>query len=171
MTVPVFASAPLVARIITVAFDACAMRMAPLPKLSAVTIEVSVDSTVEPPGTVFPNLSAGRAVNRNTSPIPRSRTVSRVRTISASGPAMARCVNVIGAIPVTVAVAVCVPASCPSVHSAEATPSRLVTVVAALIDPEVVLQATAAPATFWPCASVTFMDSGNRNLVPTSADG
>jgi hypothetical protein len=37
---------PAVARIVVVLSEARAMRIAPVPKLSAVTIEVSADSTV-----------------------------------------------------------------------------------------------------------------------------
>ena len=48
-----------------------------------------------------------------------------------------------GGIPVTVAVAVCVPATGPSVHSTEAVPSTLVSDVEALNDPDAVLQTTA----------------------------
>ncbi len=147
------------------------MRIAPTPKLSAVTIDGSLDSTIEPSGILFPNLSAGRAVIRNESPIPRRRTVSRVRMICASGPATARWVKVTGGIAATVAVAVCVPANGPSVHSAEAMPSTLVSDVEALNDPDAVLQTTAAADTFCPCASVTLIVRGRASLVPTSDEG
>ena len=106
ITVPIFTIDSAVARTVVVLSEARAVRRAPLPKLSAVTIEVSADSTVVPTRTVLPNRSAARARSWNTSPIPSRRTVSRVRIIWASGPATAISVKVTALSPVTVAVAV-----------------------------------------------------------------
>lgn len=75
-----------------------------------------------------------------------------------------------GAIPVTVAVAVCAPASGPRVHSTDAAPSELVREVGALNDPDEALQTTVASETFRPCASITLIVKGSGNLVPTSGD-
>src|SRR6266576_570006 len=80
-TVPVFNSDPAVALTLVVLSEAWAVRIAPLPKLSAVTIVVSADSTVVACTTVFPYWSAARAFNRNESPTPSSWTVSRERII------------------------------------------------------------------------------------------
>ena len=73
MTVPIFTNDPADARMVVVAFEVRAVRKAPLPKFAAVTIDGSADSIVELPlKWGFPNLSAGRAIMRNVSPIPRN---------------------------------------------------------------------------------------------------
>src|SRR5256885_318606 len=61
-TVPVFRIDPTVARTVVVLSDARAVRIAPVPKFSAVTIAVSADSTVVDCGTALPNRSAARAL-------------------------------------------------------------------------------------------------------------
>src|SRR6267378_7714037 len=169
ITVAVFVRAPAIARTVVVRSEAWAVRIAPLPKLSAVTIEVSPDSTVVPIGTGFPNLSAARALSLNTSPMPSSRTVSRVRIIWVSGPATAVWVNVTGVSPVTIAVACWLPMTGPRVHSIVATPLASVSEDDAPRVPDAALHATVTPATFWPWASATLITSGFASLVATSA--
>src|ERR1700730_17990514 len=62
--VPVLTIEPAAARMVVGLSQARAVSMAPAPKLSAVTIDVSADSTAVPIRTPFPNVAAGRALMR-----------------------------------------------------------------------------------------------------------
>src|SRR3982074_1990700 len=62
--VPVLTMEPAVARTVVVLASAGAVGIAPVPKLSAVTIDVSADSTDVAIRTLFPNLSAVRVTSR-----------------------------------------------------------------------------------------------------------
>jgi len=97
---------PAVALIVVVLSVAWAIRMAPLPKLSAVTIDGSPDSMTVGIETVLPYLSAARALNRKLSPMVSNETVSRETRICVGGPATAMAVKVTALRPETVAVAV-----------------------------------------------------------------
>jgi hypothetical protein len=66
------------------------------------------------------------------------------------GPAIVIAVNVIGWSPVTVAVAVSVPTSVPTVQSDVATPSALVDEVEGLSEPDAVVHVTTTPDRRWP---------------------
>ena len=161
ITVPNFTKVPAVTRTVVVLPEAWAVSMAPPAMLSAVTIDVSADSTVVAIRTVFPNLSAARALSRKTSPIPSSRTVSRERIICARGPAIAIAVKVTGLSPVTGAVAVWLPTG-----GAGASPPPPPTTTGGggggegVSVPDDVLQATETPDRFWSCESKTLTVSG-----------
>src|ERR1700741_1252687 len=76
-------------------------------------------------------------------------------------------VNVTGLSPVTVAVAVWLPAMVPSVHSTDVVPFASVIDDDALSVPDLAAQATLMPDTLRPCASDTLIVRGSGNLVPT----
>src|SRR2546423_1394556 len=90
--------------------------------------------------------------------------------ICETGPATATVLNVTGLRPVTVAVAVWLPAAVPSVHSTAAVPLASVTDDEALKVPDAVDHNTAIPDKFLPWASATLTVRGSGNFVPTSDD-